>query len=753
MEPHPGRGCDQESKRPSIQLRPSVGTWYQCLPRKNSAFVLAQAAKDAPAPRSTSSSVLGSVAEEPFAFPEPQKPLDGGGFEKMEPAAWAATWDTAVLPLPPRDFRQLASVGTWLQPRFEDGIVPVPATRFAAPIVPINAPAWEASFDDFGFASPSAEAPAPGKATFEKFDTAIETSSTAAEFEAQASLPSRRKSSEPCQLASPVGSPFAGFASFKLAPPPSPNKVMSVGSPITVPCGEIVVLEESLEEQKRAAAIEAETHTASLHEELLGTNRAEDDDQSCLLGDDAPSQLAQSRNRAAPDGVDSASDTEDEGAHIGNARTAIVQQPPRPKSQHTASQDEGPELLRADGPGTPVREESPQKPPESGGGGPVQPTPSKAAAVASPESQLPTLATTSQVTPCRKSGQQHSPSPETPLTKAADVGGLPSPSSVANSGTLASESPKSAASIMEADNIMFSALDKFFSDSKVWPQVEKEVASTKRARIPGTFQPSGRQRMFKVQVPKPYPGVQYRKSKHLDDRYMKYAANNATVVGTVEEGGHWLKLAENMYLPMRVGAVDILEPKDNIRTREPPPPPSMFSSWFSCCTASVNTDAEVVISQGQSEEETQLPAPSGRAGSVSTCRTQESAKDTGYRNVNTKGDTNDSPGGKSIASQADQGAGIGRSFAPPARSTSGSRITQEPDSPGSRRLPESLCNDPLSNLDQASRHFAEPSNPFADTERTQSTSRRTTSQHRPRPDRSGSSPTLRHEVEGDDVFG
>merc|ERR1712217_284627 len=64
---------------------------------------------------------------------------------------------------------------------------------------------------------------------------------------------------------------------------------------------------------------------------------------------------------------------------------------------------------------------------------------------------------------------------------------------------------------------------------------------------------------YRVQVPKPYPGVQYRKTKSLDDRYPRYAADGATVTGEIEDGGEWLRISGNVYLPTRVGAIPILE--------------------------------------------------------------------------------------------------------------------------------------------------------------------------------------------------
>lgn len=68
---------------------------------------------------------------------------------------------------------------------------------------------------------------------------------------------------------------------------------------------------------------------------------------------------------------------------------------------------------------------------------------------------------------------------------------------------------------------------------------------------------------FRVQVPHPHPGVQFRRSKRLDDRYAKYAKKGVLVRGTLEDDGDWLKLNENVYLPMRINGLQVLEGVDS----------------------------------------------------------------------------------------------------------------------------------------------------------------------------------------------
>lgn len=156
------------------------------------------------------------------------------------------------------------------------------------------------------------------------------------------------------------------------------------------------------------------------------------------------------------------------------------------------------------------------------------------------------------------------------------------------------KSPKPASSglqvskenLAEIDAQLVARLDAFFADERLWRLVEAKVgeqikklenkelsyAAGAGTRVGGTTDQSlargGEQsgagnRPFRVQVPKPYPGVQYRKSKNLEDRYPRYAANGATVLGQIVDNGEWLKIRGNVFLPMRIGAVRILEPLPN----------------------------------------------------------------------------------------------------------------------------------------------------------------------------------------------
>merc|ERR1712224_599393 len=69
------------------------------------------------------------------------------------------------------------------------------------------------------------------------------------------------------------------------------------------------------------------------------------------------------------------------------------------------------------------------------------------------------------------------------------------------------------------------------------------------------------QRMtYRVQVPKQYPGIQYRKSKTLNDRYHRYAKAGTEVSGFLEDNGAWLRVAQGVFLPAQMNDVKILVP-------------------------------------------------------------------------------------------------------------------------------------------------------------------------------------------------
>mmetsp|Transcript_47512 Transcript_47512/g.109996 ORF Transcript_47512/g.109996 Transcript_47512/m.109996 type:complete len:374 (+) Transcript_47512:72-1193(+) len=118
-------------------------------------------------------------------------------------------------------------------------------------------------------------------------------------------------------------------------------------------------------------------------------------------------------------------------------------------------------------------------------------------------------------------------------------------------------------SLKEIDLQVQSSLDKFFADENAWQQVSREVSHSMKLRSsakPPAPLLVGVKTSFRVQVPKPYPGVQYRQTKDLGDKYPRYAKHGSTVVGEVEEDKEWIRVRGSLYLPLRIGPVQILEP-------------------------------------------------------------------------------------------------------------------------------------------------------------------------------------------------
>mmetsp|Transcript_54166 Transcript_54166/g.126045 ORF Transcript_54166/g.126045 Transcript_54166/m.126045 type:complete len:575 (+) Transcript_54166:59-1783(+) len=142
---------------------------------------------------------------------------------------------------------------------------------------------------------------------------------------------------------------------------------------------------------------------------------------------------------------------------------------------------------------------------------------------------------------------------------------------------------------------VLSSLDQLFCDEQMWQRIILEVSGMRAAlRAAGLTDAEGRKQLvkkisseveidaykFRVVVPKPYPGVQYRKSKRLDDRYPRFAEQGSVVEGFVEDDGEWLRTNGHGYLPMRVGGSPVLLPlePDTMRRRS-----TLKGEGWSCC--------------------------------------------------------------------------------------------------------------------------------------------------------------------------
>jgi len=88
-----------------------------------------------------------------------------------------------------------------------------------------------------------------------------------------------------------------------------------------------------------------------------------------------------------------------------------------------------------------------------------------------------------------------------------------------------------------------------------WPVVQWNP------QVPEHTSPDGMQ--LRCLVPKPFPGVQYRRSKDLNDRWPKYIEGGAMVCGFPEfdEETDWLRVSNRVFLPLRRGPSRIFEPQ------------------------------------------------------------------------------------------------------------------------------------------------------------------------------------------------
>merc|ERR1719329_2114416 len=134
--------------------------------------------------------------------------------------------------------------------------------------------------------------------------------------------------------------------------------------------------------------------------------------------------------------------------------------------------------------------------------------------------------------------------PELPSSPGLTSPGPPLPSPVLPS-LLADSSPRPL-----ADSVPVSLLVKRSSSSSVDSSppscnftLAESATSSKQRRLAS----------YVVEVPAPYPGLQYRQSKDLADRLKRYARDQATVHGIVEDFGQWLHMPDGTYLPIQVG--------------------------------------------------------------------------------------------------------------------------------------------------------------------------------------------------------
>jgi len=153
---------------------------------------------------------------------------------------------------------------------------------------------------------------------------------------------------------------------------------------------------------------------------------------------------------------------------------------------------------------------------------------------------------------------------DTPLAARGPLRG-PSSESDGRLASLPGTVPLGGRPLKEVDAEVEFCLDRFFAEDLCWQQVLREVSSAAALRsraASSVAAPSpGRKTSFRVQVPKPYPGVWYRKTKDLNGHHPRYAKHGSIIVGEVEEDREWVRVrGGSLYLPLRIGPVQILEP-------------------------------------------------------------------------------------------------------------------------------------------------------------------------------------------------
>lgn len=147
----------------------------------------------------------------------------------------------------------------------------------------------------------------------------------------------------------------------------------------------------------------------------------------------------------------------------------------------------------------------------------------------------------------------------------------------------------------EMDAEMAARLDKFFQDDTTWRRIVVEVDTGGALGGPRLSAASRRGGIctFRVRVPKPYPGLQYRRSRDLNDKcQQKFAENNTIVTGTLVDGGEWLQVSPSEYLPTRVGMVSILEEVVTAEDKKEP------CSCSNCNFEDKQANVEVVVNRG-----------------------------------------------------------------------------------------------------------------------------------------------------------
>jgi len=140
---------------------------------------------------------------------------------------------------------------------------------------------------------------------------------------------------------------------------------------------------------------------------------------------------------------------------------------------------------------------------------------------------------------------------------------------------------------LSAKQVISDNLDRFFS---VGDSIKLMVLGS----VDRNFSESVETSKFRVNVPKPYPGVQFRKSKNLNDKLPKYAKNGAVYAGQMESDGEWFRINSEVFLPTKIESVEILTP---VPADEQQPQQQLTISWESLqCRPHISQEEHCSIS-------------------------------------------------------------------------------------------------------------------------------------------------------------
>mmetsp|Transcript_33419 Transcript_33419/g.77609 ORF Transcript_33419/g.77609 Transcript_33419/m.77609 type:complete len:258 (-) Transcript_33419:226-999(-) len=182
-----------------------------------------------------------------------------------------------------------------------------------------------------------------------------------------------------------------------------------------------------------------------------------------------------------------------------------------------------------------------------------------------------------------------------PCTAGASAATARTPETARSPGLTRSSAAEEASSLLAA-----MGLERLFGEPRSGRQEDTaggaSAQGSERGILPEAATASGGGATFRVQVPRQYPGVQYRKSKNLNDRYPRYAKLGTVVTGHVEDDGEWLRISDHVFLPMKVGGVQILEPSlnDALGSATADSGKTLKSLWFACSQGNHGEEQEVV---------------------------------------------------------------------------------------------------------------------------------------------------------------